>query len=79
MPKNTKNICFKFNRQSSPTVIKSGIMFTIEMYKNPPLVNGNIQLVTSPARSAELHERANIAPIIPANAVINFNLFKKNN
>ncbi len=47
----------------------SGIIPTNEIYKNPPLVNGNIHEVTSPASLAELYDKANIAPINPAKAV----------
>ena len=51
--------------------IRSGIIPTNDMYKKPPLVNGNIHEVTSPASLAELYDNANIAPNKPANAVAN--------
>ncbi len=46
-------------------------MPTNDMYKNPPLVNGNIHDVTSPASLADEYDNANIAPNNPANAVAN--------
>lgn len=47
----------------------SGRIPTRAIYKKPPLVKGNIQLVKFPACSALLNDKANIAPDTPAVAV----------
>ncbi len=65
-------ICFK-DSLGFVSVINSGIIFDKAMYKNPPLVNGSIQHVTSPAFSAELYANANKAPVMPEKAVTSLN------
>ena len=53
------------------SLIRSGKIPTSDIYIKPPLVNGKIHDVTSPASLAELKDNAKMAPNRPKDAVQN--------